>query len=695
MSYAKRHRTVRTQWTHTAGSGILLLLAAGCAVSSAPSSSLTAGPDAVRVQDTTPIVTPEIIPDPAEPTPVSGARAYLDEAAAQLDEAERGHAAADLRTTEFHLKEALQVLLEADRLIPSRARLESESPATEEETVRHEAMLRLRGEFESLWTRTNALYDRLLPDLEIDAAQLAQVQAEDIVDLAAMNAAMEEERDPPPGSWQEIRDLLLQMEDEGRIDIDLGLRDYPDAAWQRVWRSLSYYTGRGRNNFRVWLERSGRYRTLVEDQLEQEGLPRDMVYLCMIESGFSHRAFSRATATGPWQFMSYTARKYGLQTRFIDDFRDERHDFEKSTVAASAYLKDLYAEFGTWPLAMAGYNSGEGRVRSAQRYNRSRNRPTDYWSIYSRLPRETVNYVPYYLAALAISKNPSRFGFDDVIYQPTFRGSYEVVHLTGPVALEQVAELIGSSLSALRELNPELHANITPREGYDLRLPVGATDVFIAAFEQLPAEGRKSYEQYVVRRGDTGTDIARRTGVAWSDIRSENSIRDDRNLQIGQMLRIPKREPSRFLTDAEIASLSRRATAPAAGTPMRYTVRRGDTISGIATRYGITWVQIRQWNNLRGNTIYAGQSLTLYPRNVRVVSRPAVASAALPGDGVYTVGRNDTLWDIAQKFGITVTDLKRWNALNGNTIYPGNRLIVTREAAQAASVGGHGPPGWF
>lgn len=693
MSYEKLHPTVREQWTHAAGIGILLLLGAGCAGTPVLSPSPGAVPATGEVSGDLPTVVTESVQEPPDTTPASGARAYLDEAAAQLEEAERAHGSVDLRTTEFHLKEALQVLLEADRLIPSRARLESESPSSEEETVRHEAMLRLRGEFESLWTRTNALYDRLLPDLEIDAAQLAQVQAEDIVDLAAMNAAMEEDREPPPGSWQEIRDLLLQMEEEGRIDIELGLREYPDVAWQRVWRSLSYYIGRGRNNFRVWLERSGRYRGLVEDLLAQEGLPRDMVYLCMIESGFSHRAFSRATATGPWQFMSYTARKYGLQTRFTDDFRDERHDFEKSTVAASAYLKDLYAEFGAWPLAMAGYNSGEGRVRSAQRYNRSRNRPTDYWSIYSRLPRETVNYVPYYLAALAISKNPARFGFSDVTYQSPFRGSYEVVHLTGPVALEQVAELIGSSLGVLRELNPELHANITPREGYDLRLPVGTTDTFIAAFEELPAEGRKSHERYVVRRGDTGSDIARRTGVAWTEIRTENGIRDDRNLQIGQTLRIPKREPSRFLTDAEIASLSRRATAPAAGTPMRYTVRRGDTISGIATRYGVTWVQIRQWNNLSGNTIYAGQSLTLYPRNTRVVSLPAVAGATLPSDGVYTVGRNDTLWDIAQKFGVSVTDLKRWNTLNGNTIYPGNRLIVTREAAQAASVGGQGPPG--
>jgi membrane-bound lytic murein transglycosylase D len=687
MSYMKRQLTRPTLVIPAVGVLLLLAAAGGCAGTRpppAPAPILVAPPAMVEPAPAV-TVTENGEPDQA---PLSGARAFLDEAAAQIAEAQHYLDAADSRNAEFHLKEALQVLLEADRLIPSRAWLESELAASEAETVLREARLRLRGEFESLWTRTNALYDRLLPDLELDASELAQVQAEDIVDLAAMNAAMEESLEPPPGSWQEIRDLLLQMEEEGRIGLELGLHDYPDAAWQRIWRSLAYYTGRGRSSFRVWLERSGRYQKMVEDVLEREGLPRDMVFLCMIESGFSHRAFSRATATGPWQFMSYTARKYGLKTRFTDSFLDERHDFEKATVAAAGYLKDLYAEFGAWPLAMAGYNSGEGRVRSAQRYNQSRKRPTDYWSIYGRLPRETVNYVPYYLAALTISKNPARFGFADVAYQPSFRESYQIVHLTGPVLLQQVAELIGTTSSVLRELNPELHREITPTEGYDLRLPTGTIDTFITAFEQLPAEGRKSFEQYLVRSGDNGTVIARRTGVAWSEIKAENRITDDRRLQPGQALRIPKQEPSRFLTQAEIASLTARSSVTGNGTPLRYTVRRGDTISGLATRFGVTWIQIRQWNNLGGNTIYAGQTLTLYPRTMRVVTAPAVAAADRPSDGVYTVGRNDTLWDIAQKFGISVTDLKHWNGLNGNTIYPGNRLIVTREAAEAANVGG-------
>jgi len=413
----------------------------------------------------------------------------------------------------------------------------------------------------------------------------------------------------------------------------------------------------------------------------------------MIESGFSPRAYSRVAATGPWQFMYYTAQKYGLKTYRNHSVLDERRDFEKSTRAAAAYLTDLYAEFQSWPLAMAAYNSGEGRVRSAQRWARNRNRAQDYWTIYNRLPSETRNYVPYYLAALAISKNPERFDMGDVLYQQPFEESYETVHVSGALALKQVADMVGASESVITELNPELYNRYSPSEGYDLRLPTGTTDAFVAALEQLPLEGRKSYLQHVIRWGETGSVIAERYGVAWSEIRSENGIRDDRSLQVGQTLQIPKREKSRYLTEAEIQSLTRSRTVVATGTPIRIRVRSGDTISGLATRYGVTWVQIRQWNNLRNNMIYAGQSLTIYPRRNAVAVRAAVASATLPATGVYTIGRNDTLWDISQRFNVSVANLKQWNGLRSNTIYPGQKLIVTRAAAIAAGTGGGGGPG--
>ncbi len=622
-------------------------------------------------------------------TPVSTARAFFDEARLLIDEAQTAFDNEGYGTCEFRLSQALEVLLTADELVPTRIQLDTELPITEEETVRHEAMQRLRGEFERLWNDANALYDRTLPHLNVTTFAVGGLESGEEVDIAAMNAALEEASEPAPGSWEEIRDLIMTMYEQGEIDIDMGLDEWSDYAWKTVYWSVSYYTGRGRNNFKIWLERSGRYRDMVEEALVAENLPRDMVFLCMIESGFSPRAFSRARAVGPWQFMYYTAGKFGLKTYRTHYCLDERRDFEKSTHAAANYLTELHAEFGTWPLAMAAYNSGEGRVRGAQRWARNSRRAQDYWTIYQRLPRETRNYVPYYMAALLISKDPARYGFADLEWQTPFHELYEVVHVDGPITLEAAARYTGVSESLLIELNPELWYKFTPREGYDLRIPRGTTDAFITANEQMPEQGRLSYLTHVIRRNDTGEEIARRYGLSWGTIKEHNRdrVRSDYNLRVGTELRIPRYEQSRYLTEDEIASLTRQRTLAGAGTPVYHTVQRGDTISDIATRYRVTWTQIRQWNNIRGDLIYPGQRLRLYGTSA-AASRPAVALASVPSNGIYTVGRRDTLWDISQKFRITVGDLKRWNNLRSNTIYVGQKLIVTRAAAEAAGVAG-------
>jgi len=673
---------------------IAVFLAGGCASHTpvVPAGGIPR-PAAADTLDTTERTEPaagELVPEQSEPA--SGARAFLDEARVQLQKAEQQFQAADYRSTQVSLKEALQLLMDTDQLLPSRAALDADEPRTEGALIRHEAMGRLRNEFEGLWTRMNLLYDRLLPFLDLSPLDLAQAQAEDYVDLEAMNAAVEVEMEPPPGSADEIRELLLQMEQEGRIGLDMGLEHYSDYAWNQIYWALSYYLGRGRRNFTVWLQRMGRYGALVEDLLEKEEMPRDLVYLCMIESGFSPRAFSRAAATGPWQFMYFTAQKYGLKTYRNHPVLDERRDFIKSTPAAMAYMKELLAEFQSWPLAMAAYNSGEGRVRGVQRRARRAGRDTDYWSVYRYLPRETRNYVPFFLAAMAISKNLERFGFGDVQFQAPFEGLYEVVHIRGPMTLEMAAEYAGTTERTLQELNPELYKKVTPQQGYELRIPKGSTDRFIAGLESMPAEGRKSYLRHVIQRGETGSAIAARyPGVTWRQIRSENGIRDDRSLRVGQQLRIPQYEKARYLTDAEYASMLRSGptTVAASGTPVYHTVRQGDTISGIASRYGVTWVQVRQWNGLSGNRILVGQRLRIYGRSV-TRSRPAVATAERPSDGVYTIGKHDTLWDISQRFGVTVNELKEWNDLRGNTIYPGRKLIVTRAAAETARGAGSG-----
>ncbi|MFC1500149.1 LysM peptidoglycan-binding domain-containing protein [Candidatus Zixiibacteriota bacterium] len=626
-----------------------------------------------------------------ESTPASEARAFLDEATSLIESAEESFEEGDYHTAEFSIKEAHLVLLDADRLVPTRFQLETEIPRAEEDVILHEAMLSFRSEFERLWNSSNALYDRVLPHLQVTVFASNISEEDEEMALEEMNAALEGMDEPAPGSWQEIRDLMIGMQEEGLIDIDMGLESYSDYAWTRIYWCIEYYTGRGRSNFRIWLERSGRYQQLIEEILVEEGLPRDMVYHSMIESGFSPRAYSRAAAVGPWQFMYYTAGVYGLKTYRTDPFLDERRDFRKSSHAASRYLMDLYTEFRDWPLAIAAYNVGEGRVRSARRWAERNRQSGDYWSIYSRLPRETKNHVPYFLAAMVISKNQARFGFTEVAYQTPFDDLYEVVHIPEPhqLSLELAARYAGSTEAMLTELNPELRHKITPPGGYDLKLPKGTTDRFIATLESLPEEGRVSYENHQIRPGDMGAAIAERYGMTWSEIKEHNpgKVRSDTNLQVGTILRIPKYEQSRYLTQREITSLTRQQTVATTGTPVYHTVRRGDTISGLATRYGVTWMQVRQWNNLSSDIIRIGQRLTLYTR-ASTRTQPAVATANLPASGVYTIGRNDTLWDISMKFNISVANLKRWNNLGSNMIYPGNRLIVTRTAAELAGTAG-------
>ncbi len=214
-------------------------------------------------------------------TPASEARAFLDEATYLIESAVDASELGEHLSAEVAIKEAHLVLLEADQLVPTRFHLEAEVPRTEEDVILHEAMLRFRDEFERLWNRSNAFYDQLLPNLRVTVLTSDISEEGEEMALEEMNAALDETDAPAPGSWQEIRNLLLGMEVDGLIDIDMGLEEYSDYAWTRIYWCIQYYTGRGRNNFRIWLERSGRYRQLVEDALVEEGLPRDMVFHCM------------------------------------------------------------------------------------------------------------------------------------------------------------------------------------------------------------------------------------------------------------------------------------------------------------------------------------------------------------------------------------------------------------------------------
>ena len=304
---------------------------------------------------------------------------------------------------------------------------------------------------------------------------------------------------------------------------------------EKVEHWLSYFKGRGRRDFMRWLMRGEAMRKILEPTLKEHGMPKEFYYLAMVESGFNNRAYSRAAATGTWQFMKGTARLYGMKVGY---WIDERRDPVKSTVAAANYLKDLYSQLGDWYLAMAAYNAGPGKVRRAIRRLKTR----DFWKIAETryLARETKHYVPKMLAALLLANNAEEHGFK-FDYDPANDFPTSVVYTDRPVKLSEVAKHLGVSTKELQRWNPELIRGITPPkvERYPIRLSDQYIHQFAAIRDKLSYLEIHDVEMYKVRRGDTLSQIARRYKVRVRQILSMNPRLRPRALRIGKVIAIP------------------------------------------------------------------------------------------------------------------------------------------------------------
>jgi len=301
-----------------------------------------------------------------------------------------------------------------------------------------------------------------------------------------------------------------------------------------VEKNLGLFTTRIRDKFSLWLSRSGKYLDLMRDIFRQKDVPEDIVFLSLIESGFNPYAYSIASAVGPWQFIASTAKRYGLE---INWWKDERRDPVKSTAAAADYLKDLYGMFGSWNLAMAAYNAGEGRVLRAMKKSKADN----FWALAEtkHLKAETKDYVPKFIAATMIASNPQDFGFEDIQYNQPLR--YDEVELDSPVDLSVAAECSGTTLDVIKKLNPELRRWCTPpdAQGYTLRIPEGTKPAFLDKLSDLPEGERFTIERYTVKKGDTFKKIARKTGVPSSVILSLNSMEKIIPLKAGSKIYLP------------------------------------------------------------------------------------------------------------------------------------------------------------
>lgn len=430
---------------------------------------------------------------------------------------------------------------------------------------------------------------------------------------------------------------------------------------ERVKNCILYYQTVARDAFEKYLSRSTKYIPMIDKIFEEHGIPSDIKYLALVESGYNAKAYSWARAMGLWQFISSTGRLYGMHRNW---WYDERKDPVKATHAAARFLKDLYDDFGSWELAMAAYNGGPGRVRSTIRKQKTR----DFWKM--RLKKQTMDYVPFFMAATIISKNPEKFGFTGINYEPEWE--YDVVTVDKCIDLNVVAREVGCSVKELKDHNPELLRLFTPPnvKNYKLRIPKGARAKFLAAYDKMPSSKQTSWVKHKIRRGETVSTIARKYGVSQYAIFSANNLSRRSKIYAGRTLIVP------VPNDRSYSSRPNR-NYNADGNV--YVVRSGDTVWDIARAFGTSSETIRSLNNLdRRGRIYVGQKLRIRDDAAQSAKTTTTASKTSGGTGsVYVVRKGDSLWEIANKFGTSVGSLRAMNGLGRRSyIYPGQRLNV-------------------
>lgn len=480
-----------------------------------------------------------------------------------------------------------------------------------------------------------------------------------------------------------------------------------------VLRYIEFFTGAGRSTFERWLKRSGRYMELFRGVLQKEGLPPDLVHLVFVESGFNVNARSYAAAVGPWQFMRATSRLFGLN---VNQWVDERKDPEKATVAAARYLKHLYGIFGDWPLALASYNAGEGTVMRAIKNQGT----TNYWEL--KLPKQTEDYVPQFMAALAITRDPVKYGFGDIALDDPMR--FDELALKGAVDLRAIARLADCSFEELKDLNPSVRTSTinSPTGVTTLRVPEGKSEVIQRRLNEgaeLPRVNLTVHHR--VRKGETLASIAKEYSVSPVELARANRIGKKKPLRRGMLLTVPS--SFRAPRPAVLAADSTDPRASTAYVPSRriglpgrfdgnsvaidrvtHTVRRGETLKSIATLYGVTVEDLRRWNHVTTPSVKRGTRLRI--RNTddaadssRVGSQPVTApssvaaaraaeAAARPEPPrMHKVARGETLTSIAARYDVTVADLRRWNHMSAKgQPKRGTSIRVSGEPVAEASV---------
>lgn len=512
----------------------------------------------------------------------------------------------------------------------------------------------------------NELLDNLISDYRVTLRSLGQLEG-DVAPSVLVERFGDLERNLGRDS------LRVFGKQETAISYDL-----PVKVNDRVKSSIIYFQTVARDAFIKYLGRSKKYEPLYREVLAKHGLPHDLLYLSLVESGFNPRAYSWARASGLWQFIASTGRLYGLNRNW---WVDERRDPVKSTDAAARFLKDLYNEFGDWELAMAAYNGGPGRVRGTIKKQGT----VDFWKM--KLRRQTMDYVPLIYAAAIICKDPERYGFYDIEYESAVE--WDEVTIDRCLELKTVAAEVGCSMDDLKELNPELLRNYTPPnvKSYKLRIPKNSRHKFMAAYEAMPSPKETSWVRHEIRRGETISGIASRYGVSQYAIMEANNLSRSARIYAGRTIIVP------VPLDREYAESKSKSNREYHAEGSVYTVRAGDTMWDIAKAFGTSVDALRRINYIeRGSRIYVGQKLRIpsdavYVRQASQSDSKSYASANddPPDDGssstatvrTHKVRAGDTLWDIARRYGTTTSQLRAMNGLTRSSrIYPGQILKV-------------------